>query len=226
MSELIVNSENELQEVNEPPLLPTPVRIIAKIISWLFHPVLVPVYMAVFLIFIHPYIFAGVSDWDKTKIFLQAFIMFAFFPIVTVLLLKAVGFIESIYLYTQKDRIIPLAACGIWYFWIWWVWYNQQYPSPAVQFALSVFIAATLAWLANIFFKISLHAISMGTVIAFIFSLALKETVGFGIYLSITLLVGGLVCTSRLIVSNHTQKEIYGGLFLGFISPIIAGWFF
>jgi hypothetical protein len=35
--------------------------------------------------------------------------------------------------------------------------------------------------------------------------------------LCIALLITGLVCTSRLIVSDHTQKEIYLGLLVGLI---------
>jgi membrane-associated phospholipid phosphatase len=40
--------------------------------------------------------------------------------------------------------------------------------------------------------------------------------------LSIALLLGGLICTSRLIISNHSDKEIYTGLMLGVLCQLAA----
>lgn len=226
-SRLVIDSQNELQEYRATGLPPQPLglRVAAKIISYLFHPVFVPVYVVAFLIYIHPYLFAGFSVRNKLVTVLQAFVMFTFFPIVTVLLLKALKFINTIYLRTQKDRIIPLVACGIWYFWIWYVWHNiPEYPSEIVQFALGIFIAASIGLLLNIYMKVSLHAMSMGATIAFILLLALKEDVSFGIYISVALFITGLVCTARFIISDHMPVEIYIGLFVGIVSQLISGW--
>jgi hypothetical protein len=226
-SRLVIDSQNELQEFRDTGLSSQPVglRIAAKVISYIFHPVFVPVYVVAFLIYVHPYLFAGFSDRSKSMTMLQAFVMFTFFPIVTVLLLKALKFINTIYLRTQKDRIIPFVACGIWYFWIWYVWHNlPDYPSAAVQFALGIFIAASIGLLANIYMKISMHAISMGIVITFILTLAFREDVSFGVYISIALFMTGLVCTARFIISDHTPGEIYIGLFVGIISQLLACW--
>ncbi len=43
-----------------------------------------------------------------------------------------------------------------------------------------------------------------------------------GVPISIALVIAGLVCTARLIVSDHSVKEIYMGLFVGIISQIIG----
>lgn len=226
-SRLVIDSQNELQEFRDLGLSSQQLglRIAAKIISYIFHPVFVPVYVVAFLIYVHPYLFAGFSDRNKSMTMLQAFVMFTFFPIVTVLLLKALNFINTIYLRTQKDRIIPFVACGIWYFWIWYVWHNlPEYPHEAVKFALGIFIASSIGLLANIYMKISMHGISMGVMITFIFMLAFKEDVSFGIYISVALLTVGLVCTARFIISDHTAAEIYIGLFVGIISQLLAGW--
>src|SRR5438876_3045525 len=115
---LAVDSQNQLQEFrkNEFPPQPARFRFAAKVISIIFHPVFVPIYVIFFLVYIHPYLFAGFSSENKSIAMIQAFVMFTFFPVVTVLLLKALKFINTIYLQTQKDRIIPFVACGIWYF--------------------------------------------------------------------------------------------------------------
>lgn len=224
-SRLVVDKQEGLKEFSPGGLSPqpAPIRMMAKFFSWLFHPVFIPVLLVWFMLYRHPYLFAGFSDMDKTKVMIQAFVMFCFFPIVTVLLLKALKFISSFQLHTQKDRIIPLVACGIWYFWIWYVWRNlPDYPKASVQLTLAIWISASLALLGNIIMKVSLHAISVGLMLCFMVLLALAGDLNLGIYLSMAFLITGITCTSRLIVSDHHPVEIYGGLVLGAASMLIA----
>jgi hypothetical protein len=61
--------------------------------------------------------------------------------------------------------------------------------------------------------------------LTFIILLAVAQPLNFGLYISIALLVTGVVCTSRFIVSDHSPAEVYGGLFVGVISMVIANWF-
>lgn len=225
---LVVDKQEGLKEFRQEGLTPQPagLKMVAKFFSYLFHPVFVPVLVVWFMLYKHPYLFAGFSSPDKIKVLIQAFVMFTFFPVVTVLLLKALKFISSFQLTNQKDRIIPLVACGIWYFWIWYVWRNlPDYPKPAIQLTLAIWISASVALMANIIMKVSLHAISVGVMLAFIILLALSQQLNLGVYISMALLITGIVCTSRFIVSDHSPAEIYGGLALGAASMIIANQF-
>jgi hypothetical protein len=155
----------------------------------------------------------------------QFFIMYAFFPLVTVLLAKGLGFLESIYLKTQKERIIPFIACEIYYFWMCYVLRHQpEFAREIIQLSLAIFIASSAGLMLNIYMKVSLHAISMGIVAAFMILLGVTQSVNFGLYISIAFFITGLVCTSRFIVSDHTQKEIYLGLLTGVLSMLVAIW--
>ncbi len=227
MSRLVVGTNHELAEGRPPVLNPPPaLKVLARFISYVFHPVFVPVYIVLFLLYIHPSIFTGFSPREKILRLAQAVLMFSFFPVITVLLLKALGFIGSIQLHTQKDRIIPLIASMMWYFWIWHVWRNlPASPKESVSLALAIFISSILAMMANIRIKISLHAIAAGVMLAFMFTLALGSAVSFGMYLSVTLLAAGLVCTSRLLVSSHSVGEVYLGLLAGVASQLAANLF-
>ena len=163
---------------------------------------------------------------------MMAVVSFTFFPLVTVLLLKALNFIETIYLHTQKDRVIPFLACMIWYFWIWYVWNNfgqtrdvVDIPREAVQFALATFISTIIGLMVNIKMKVSLHTISVGIVVVFFVMMALTQQLNVGIWLAIVFLLAGLICTARFIVSDHTVQEVYGGLVVGAVSMLIANFF-
>lgn len=226
---MIVDQDSQLQELRETPEQPLWLKALARFISWVFHPVFVPVYVLWFLLYVHPYMFAGFAAQHKIRIFLMGFISFTFFPLVTVLLLKALKFIETIYLRTQKDRVIPFIACMTWYFWIAYVWYNFgktgdaiDMPHEAIQFAMAAFISTVLGLMVNIKMKVSLHAISMGIVLGFFSVMALGQALNFGIYLTVVLFITGLVCTARFIVSDHTSAEVYMGLLTGVLSLLLA----
>jgi hypothetical protein len=222
---LVIDQKEGLKEEEKADLPPLPrsIKLSAKAISYIFHPVFVPVYMVIYMVWFHPYLFAGFFSFDKSRVVIMAIMMYCFFPLVTVLLLKALKFIDTVLLENQKDRIIPLIACGIWYFWVWYVWRNlPEYPATAVQLSLGIWISVSLALLANIRMKVSLHAISMGVLITFFFGLAYSQYVRVSGILSCAILITGLVCTSRFIVSNHTEKEVYTGLFIGVLSMLLG----
>jgi hypothetical protein len=212
------------------PLQPTGIRIAAKIISYIFHPVFVPLMVIWFLAYEHPTMYAGFQPWLKdTAVMGAAFIAFTFFPVITILLLKGLKFIDSIYLRTQKERVIPFLACMIWYFWITYVWFSfgktrnaVDMPHEAVQFAMATFLSTVIGLMVNIKMKVSLHAISMGIVVTFFTLLAFSQDLNFGIYLTVALFVAGLVCTARFIVSDHTSQEVYGGLAVGVVSMLVG----
>ena len=224
---LVVDGHNELQEFreNDFPQQPYALKQVANVISYIFHPLFIPVYISWFLITIQPHLFASFTPTQKLLTILRFFVMYSFFPLVTVLLAKALGFLQSVHLKTQKERIIPYIACGIYYFWMWYVLRNQpQFSREVVILSMAIWIAASLGLLANIYMKASMHAISMGVMVTFILLLALAQGSGYGPYISIAILITGLVCTARFIVSDHTPREIYGGLLLGILSQVIAHW--
>ncbi len=202
---------------------PVSVRVLAHVVSYIFHPLLIPLYVCWFLAFVHPSYFSGFGNAGKLRIFMMVFINSFFFPGVTVLLLKGLGFIESLFLRTQKDRIIPYIASMTFFFWAQYALREQpEIPRILVAFMFGVFISAAASLIANIYFKISMHAVAMGGLTGIFFVVMQQNNMLMTWPLSIALLIAGLVCTSRLLLNNHTPKEIYIGLLVGFICQLIG----
>ena len=201
------------------------IRIAARVISVVFHPLFIPVYISWFLIFINP-LFPAIDAGDKWILLIRFVVMYTVFPLVTVLLAKALGFVESIYLRTQKDRIIPYIVCGIYYFWMWYVLKSQpEFPRYFVMLSLAIFIASFVGLIANSFMKVSMHTISVGVMITFILLLAFLTDVNYGFYIGIAFLLAGAVCTARLINNDHYPIEVYAGLVIGIVSQLVASYF-
>src|SRR5678809_378328 len=134
---------------------------------------------------------------------------YTFFPLMTTLLSKALGFVDSVYLKTQKDRILPYIVCEIFYFWAWYVFRNIHFPREVVMFALGVFLACSLGLILNSYMKISMHTISLGVVCTFFILAGFAGNGNYGFYITLALLIAGVTSTARLIDSNHTQREVY-----------------
>ena len=59
---------------------------------------------------------------------------------------EGVGFIDSVFLKTQKERIIPYIISNIFFFWMYLVFHNQPQVSPILTaFVFSVFISSSVA---------------------------------------------------------------------------------
>lgn len=198
-------------------------RFFAHVLSYVFHPLFIPLYVTWFLAFVHPSYFSGFSVLGKKKILLLITINAFAFPAITVLLLKALGFIDSIFLKTQKDRIIPYIASGTFFFWTQYVLREQNYvPRILVAFMFGVFISSSAALIANIYYKISMHAIGMGGLAGLFLVIMQQNTMLMTWPLSLVILLAGLVCTSRMIVSDHRPKEIYMGLLVGLVCQFVG----
>lgn len=204
-------------------LQPMPIRMMAHIFSVIFHPLFIPFYVCLFLEFVHPSYFSGFSISGKRTVLLSVTLNAVLFPLITVLLLKALGFIESIFFKSQKDRILLYISSMTFFFWAQYSLREQPYiPRILVAFMFGVFISSAAALIANIYLKISMHAIGMGGLIGICFVIMRQNSMLMTWPLSAAVLIAGLVCTSRMIVSDHTSKEIYSGLLMGFLCQLMG----
>lgn len=198
-------------------------RFLAQLFSYIFHPLFVPVYVYWFIAFVHPGYFVGFSTEGKQKLMVLIIINAVLFPAITVALLRGLKFIDSIFLKTQKDRIIPYIASMTFFFWTYYVLREQHHiPRVLVSFFFGVFISTAAALISNIYFKISMHAIGMGGVLGLFTAIVLAGSMLMTGPLTIALLIAGMVCTSRLMISDHSQKEVYMGLLVGFVCQLVG----
>lgn len=198
-------------------------RFFALFFSVILHPVFIPLYVAAYLAFIHPDIFTGFSHEARQRTMVILIVNLFFFPALSILLLRAVGFISSIHLPQRRDRIIPLIAVGIFYFWAYLVFRQQpQYPELLVAFLLGIFLTASAALIANVYLKISLHGLGMGGAIGFFLVMLYIGDLNDAWPLALSLFAAGIAGTARLLISTHVPREYYAGLLLGIIAQPIA----
>lgn len=198
-------------------------RLPAHLISWIFHPLFITTYLTGFLLFLHPYAFAGIPDKGKFFVFISILINTAFIPGFAVLLMRFLKLIGSMELPTQKDRIIPLAVTMIFYFWTWYV--RLSLPDTSVlfkQLLMGAFMGVCITWMLNIFYKVSMHAVAAGGMVFYILLISYSGDIHTGLYIALAVLLAGIITSSRLILQRHTAQEVYSGFMAGLLSQLIA----
>lgn len=212
-------------------------RVSAKIISVVFHPLFLFVYTIVVLILINPYMFGFGNITEASSLLMLVVLTVVPIPLIAVAMLKGLGWVESFSLRNKQERIAPYLITGLLYL--------SLYMQLARTNSASAFQIATLgavltvfgAFFLNNFYKVSLHAAGAAAMLSMlilgvtlfgseVFNLSFG-TVSLGrvpsvVVIYTALLLCGMICTSRLVLKEHNIMEIYSGFILGFFAPIIA----
>jgi hypothetical protein len=200
-------------------------KIAAKVISIIFHPLLVGVYMAYYVIYINPYYFQYSTPLNNLYQFMTVANNNFVFPTLVVLLLKGLGFNASIYLRTQNERIVPYMACIIFFFWTWYVFYNNVAIPQVLKDAMQgIFYAAIAGSIANIYFKISMHAMGMGGLLGMMLVILFDGHLYGLLPLVLSFLITGVVISARMVASDHKNGDLLAGLLAGFLAQMVSAY--
>ena len=198
-------------------------KFFGHIISFIFHPLFVPTYFILYLIKVVPFEFVGITDWQLQLRVFSVFWLTAFFPAFAVFLLWRLKFSESIFLRTQKDRIIPYVIVMFFYWWMYYLSRNfSDQPIVLKYFYFGVFIASALGLIVNNFIKVSLHGMGIGGLLTAVIFVGIKYPINNIIWDIAILFIAGIVISARMMVSDHTNKELTIGLGIGIITQTLA----
>lgn len=220
---------------SEPSTFTVLVKVLARIISAIFHPLLMPTYMLTLLVVVNPYLFgvSGLGDFQSRVLLLQIFLSTFFIPIIAISMLKLTGLVQSYELLDRRERIGPYIITGIFYMWMFRNFVtNPQIPTAYTTFILGCTIALFLAFFINIFSRISAHTVGMGALVGMVLITLWQfsyDTFLLGNWelnlkpiLILTILLAGLVGTARLTLHKYEIADLYGGYIIGLFAQFIA----
>ena len=199
----------------------------AKLISYTFHPILMPAIGFVLVMGMGVEFVPFMSQEIKSKILFYLVLPFTvYFPISYLILLRLSKNVTSFNLAIRKERIPLFIGTLIFYVAAYVFARSLVFVLPTIYYSmmiggiLSVFLATiiTLKW------KISVHAMGISGVLGMLFATGehisssfymLPENPIFWPVISFIFL-SGAICSSRLILKAHTPGQIYAGLIVGF----------
>jgi len=192
---------------------------ILKSISYIFHPLLMPLLGVIFY-------FSKTSRYIPEPIvkakLISIFILTVVLPILLYYLLKTLKKVDSINLETTKERIIPLALNAI----IIILMLQRVLPVNEIielhYFFLGILLSTITCFiLAILKFKVSIHMIAMGGIFMFFVALSIHFSINVNGIIALMFVLVGAVATSRLYLKAHNNIELVIGFFVGLFPQLI-----
>lgn len=197
-------------------------QLTAKILSFLFSPLILPTYAFLLIYVTNPLLFTSYDSGELTKIFLTVFINTFLFPVIALLLIWRLGFVKSIHMESQQERMVPYITSGAMYIWTYVVFRKSGLPEMLSIVILGATITLFACFLITIFRKVSIHTAGMACLFILTFALCLLSQTDYSMLLIATAMVAGLVGSSRLLLGAHTINEVSLGYFIGVMSQLVA----
>ena len=192
-------------------------RIAARALSYAFHPLLFTTYLVIILgLFMPRFLLVPAAATWRFAGFV-AVITFVF-PAANLVMLKAFGTISSLEMESRKDRIVPFIMITLFYAVVCAMFFYKVTVNVNFNKLMLIVTAMTaVATIATLFFKISVHSLSLGGAIGILMPLN-KVADGELLYPVVGLIVlAGMVISSRLYLQVHTVREVGYGASIGFL---------
>lgn len=197
---------------------------ILPIFSFVFHPLFISVYAALFYFFVTRDFF---QRYEIVLILFQITILTVFLPLSMYYLLKSLGLAKSsIMLHEKKERRLPLAFQAMFYL----VLIQHSFSTVVVPELYYFFLGALLSTIITLIlivlhFKASIHMIAMTGMTLFIAAISMHYGIQFVSLIAFSIIMAGFVASSRLHMQAHSMKEIVVGVIVGAV-PQISLWYF
>ncbi|MEW6469200.1 MAG: hypothetical protein AB1458_09760 [Bacteroidota bacterium] len=196
-------------------------RRIATIISYLFHPLLMPTY-GLFLFFYLDKHASYFLPFEIKRTLVIMTLCFTFvLPVLNAFILLRLKIIRSLDMHTREERRLPLLITAIFYFSQYYLLHEAEVSSTLKLLMLIAIISITLTIIINVFWKISAHMIGIGGITGMAIILCSLFNTPAAVVLPLLFLVAGIVGYARLTLEAHRPAEVYAGFALGLLCPMV-----
>ena len=195
-------------------------RLFLKAISYLFHPLFIPIAGTVAYFLITPkYSTVEIQSGNLLPIFILTVII----PTISYLILRNLGMVKTVNLTDLKERRYPLYISILLLLMVVYKVIPNNFTIELHYYFIGV-IAATFASLLLLFlnFKSSLHLRGMGSLLMYLICLSVHFEINITLALSLVILITGLVATSRIYLRSHTNAELLIGFSIGILSQLLT----
>ncbi|MBI5218084.1 MAG: PAP2 family protein [Bacteroidia bacterium] len=196
-------------------------NIFAKIISWLFHPLLMPTLGLVVLFNTGTYL--GYLPFEYKKyLYLILFLTTGILPLIIIPVFIYRKFIRSLDMHNNNERIFPMIITLIFNGFAYYIFLKLPLPVLIKHYVFAVALCVCLALIITTKWKISTHMIGIGGVVGVIVSLSVLYMINLQWLLILSILSAGLIAFARLQLNAHSPAQVYTGFGLGFLAEFIT----
>jgi hypothetical protein len=190
-------------------------RRIAKVISYLFHPLFIPVYTIVVLFNSDNYLSLMVPLKGKLLLVAIVILTTVLLPLLTGFLLIRLKIIHSFFPEIREERIYLLINAAIFYYLTYYLLKGIHVSLFFNYFLLGSTFLVICSLIITFFYRISLHMIATGGLLGGVLGLAFGYSMKLTGFILALIFLAGLVGTARMIMDSKTPGEVYYGFLVG-----------
>ncbi|MEO1030707.1 MAG: hypothetical protein AAFX55_04845 [Bacteroidota bacterium] len=192
---------------------------ILRSISFVFHPLIMPLLGVMFYFHKTPRYIP--EPLKNAKIF-SIIILTIILPILLFFLLKTINKVNTIYLKSTRERLIPLFInCII----ITLILIRVLTPNEIIElyyFFLGILCSTLSCFIMAIFkVKASIHMIAASGFFMFAVAIGIHFKININGTIALMMIILGAIATSRLHLKAHTNQELIIGLFTGLFPQLV-----
>ncbi|MGI6479180.1 MAG: hypothetical protein ACOX0M_07025 [Salinivirgaceae bacterium] len=190
---------------------------LAQAVSVVFHPIWMPI-IGAFILLNHSQLLMLLPNQVHRAIYIIIASSTIGFPL---LMLPIFIFRKTFKMFqmTQKqERYIPLFVMAIFYFFSYYTLSRLNVPGILTGFILGVFISTLIAAVVSIWWKISLHGVGLGGIVALLVLILLfRHGYPEGLFFQ-ALIYTGIVLSARMYLQQHSLLQVVTGFLCGFLT--------
>lgn len=164
----------------------------------------------------------------KAIVVVMTFVATCVVPVIIIFVLSRVGVVKDPSLNTRSDRTVPYLLSALCYIGVGVYYRFVNAPEWLSMFVFGGGLALIILGIVNRYWKISAHAAGMGGLVAMLFFMMCSgnsvENMQWQFLSSV--LLAGMVCTSRVVLHRHTLWQLGVGFVVGFVCVFLPAWFF
>jgi hypothetical protein len=190
--------------------------VLARIITILFHPLIMPT-AGLLLLFNSGTYLEYLSYQQQRAIFIIYFTGTAILPLTLIPIMMVQRMIASPAMERHDERVFPLMVTVLFYGFTWYMLSRLNVPGMVSVYAMMSTMAVLLVAMISLKWKISLHMTAQGALAGALLAVAFRHGVNLHLYISLVFLSGGLAGWARLSLKAHSHEQIYAGYFAGLV---------
>ncbi|MBC8147931.1 MAG: hypothetical protein H8E98_08125 [Bacteroidetes bacterium] len=195
---------------------------LAKVISYLFHPLFIPTYAFLLMFAQKSYLAYRIPFSSKLILIFMVVSLTLFLPLILIYFLKKWNVIKDLNMEDKEDRIFPYVIYAVFYYSNFHLFSSLQLPIIYSLFMLGATIISIFALIINFWWKISIHMLAIGGLTAMFFSISILYEIQILYLILLLFFISGLVGFARLRLSSHKQFQVYFGFVAGFLIMLVT----
>ena len=188
---------------------------LARAISYVFHPLLMPPYVLFLLLNLNSFLSRSLPFSYKMTLVGVAFITTVLFPLFLTWMLLRLRIISSVFMTRKEERIYPILSIAVFYYLTYFLLRGIHISAIFSYYMLGATLLAILSLAVNFYRKISLHMIGIGGFTGLFLGLSLNFGINLNTEMIAGILLAGIIGFARLKSNSHQPAEIYTGFLMG-----------